>query len=179
MSGIRRLVRSRGGVTALEFARIAPALILLTFGTIEFVLVLFDMHRMGDAARAAARAAAVTPMIAEAARVAEAPVVCSGSGSAASCDGSVENAASFGTILAAAQQSMPTLRGTNLRITYRDSGALAGSVPAGAVVTPAITVELVGVARQSVFLATFLPGVASSYTLPTCSTTVVRASIAL
>jgi hypothetical protein len=55
----------------------------------------------------------------------------------------------------------------------------AGSVPAGAVVTPAITVELVGVTRQSIFLAAFLPGIASSYALPACSTTVVGASIAL
>jgi hypothetical protein len=179
MSATRRLLASCSGVTALEFALIAPVLMLLTFGAIEVVIALFDMHRMGDATRAAARAAAVSPMIPDPARVADGPVVCNGSGSSASCGGSIANGASFSTILAAAQRSMPALTGGNLRLTYRDSGALAGSIPAGAAITPAITVELVGVVRQSFFLATFLPGAASTYTLPGSATTVMGASIPL
>src|SRR3712207_4028950 len=96
ISAIRRL-RCRRGVAALEFGLIAPALILFTFGLIELSLVLFDMHRLGNAARAAARTAAIQLPIGSRATLKTAPVVCTNTGSVACTGGTVTAAGSFAT----------------------------------------------------------------------------------
>ncbi len=60
--GIRRLCRDDSGVAAIEFAFIAPILILLLTGIIQFGAVLFVQHNMGEIARESARRVAVGAM---------------------------------------------------------------------------------------------------------------------
>ena len=60
--GIRRLWHNDSGVAAIEFAFIAPILILLLTGIIQFGAVLFIQHNMGEIARESARRVAVGAM---------------------------------------------------------------------------------------------------------------------
>ena len=53
------MFKSEKGVSAVEFALIAPLLFVLTFGIIEFSLLLFDKAVLTNAAREGARAAIV------------------------------------------------------------------------------------------------------------------------
>jgi hypothetical protein len=53
--------RSQRGAVAVEFALIAPLLILLTFGTIEFSSAYHDRSIAADAARSAARVGSAKP----------------------------------------------------------------------------------------------------------------------
>lgn len=53
------MLKSEKGVSAVEFALIAPLLFVLTFGIIEFSLLLFDKAVVTNASREAARAAIV------------------------------------------------------------------------------------------------------------------------
>lgn len=53
------MLRSESGVSAIEFALIAPLLFVLTFGIIEFGLLLFDKAVLTNASREGARAAII------------------------------------------------------------------------------------------------------------------------
>jgi Flp pilus assembly protein TadG len=53
------MIKSEKGVSAVEFALIAPLLFVLTFGIIEFSILLFDKAVVTNASREAARAAIV------------------------------------------------------------------------------------------------------------------------
>jgi Flp pilus assembly protein TadG len=53
------IIKSEKGVSAVEFALIAPLLFVLTFGIIEFALLLFDKAVVTNASREGARAAIV------------------------------------------------------------------------------------------------------------------------
>ena len=53
------MIRSEKGVSAVEFALIVPLLFVLTFGIIEFALLLFDKAVVTNASREGARAAIV------------------------------------------------------------------------------------------------------------------------
>lgn len=53
------MLKSEKGVSAVEFALIAPLLFVLTFGIIEFGILLFDKAVVTNASREAARAAVV------------------------------------------------------------------------------------------------------------------------
>jgi Flp pilus assembly protein TadG len=52
-------IKSEKGVSAVEFALIAPLLFFLTFGIVEFALLLFDKAVVTNASREGARAAIV------------------------------------------------------------------------------------------------------------------------
>ena len=54
-----RLTGGRGGTTTVEFALVAPLLIFLLFGIIEFGLMVKDVVALNQAAREGSRAAAV------------------------------------------------------------------------------------------------------------------------
>jgi hypothetical protein len=146
----------------LEFALIAPILVLLTFGTIEFAFMLYDLHRYGNAARNAVRMAAIVPPVAALTNLSTTPVVCTGSGGLFCTGGAVKSTASFDQILAAAQAEVPELTAANIRLTYRPSG-IDIVAPVSVTATPAITIELVGLQRQSMFLSQWIasvPGIA-------------------
>jgi Flp pilus assembly protein TadG len=58
-TGDTAMIKSEKGVSAVEFALIAPLLFVLTFGIIEFSLLLFDKAVVTNASREGARAAIV------------------------------------------------------------------------------------------------------------------------
>ena len=53
------MIRSENGVSAVEFALISPLLFVLTFGIVEFGILLFDKAVVTNASREGARAAIV------------------------------------------------------------------------------------------------------------------------
>ena len=53
------MIRSESGVSAVEFALISPLLFVLTFGIVEFGILLFDKAVVTNASREGARAAIV------------------------------------------------------------------------------------------------------------------------
>ena len=55
----KTIIKNQEGAAAVEFALIAPLLILLTFGIIEFGLFLFNKHIITNASREIARAGIV------------------------------------------------------------------------------------------------------------------------
>ena len=57
--GLGRLWRENGGVAAVEFAFVLPVLVILLAGMIQFGLVLFTQHNMGEVTRETARRVAV------------------------------------------------------------------------------------------------------------------------
>jgi len=65
MVGIRTSAARRRGTTTVELAMVAPLLIFLLFGIIEFGLVTRDLIHMNSAASQAARLAAVGAGVAE------------------------------------------------------------------------------------------------------------------
>jgi Flp pilus assembly protein TadG len=58
-TGDTAMIKSEKGVSAVEFALIAPLLFVLTFGIIEFSILLFDKAVVTNASREGARAAIV------------------------------------------------------------------------------------------------------------------------
>ena len=148
-----------------------PALFLLTIGIVEFGLIMFDYHRLGEAARTGVREALIDDPIPVLTNLSGSDITCTGSGaSSVSCSGaSVSSSASFSSVLAAMKGVVPTLQASNLRITYRDSGITDAAVLPD-VITPAVTLEVINYRYTFVFL-TYIPGVPSSITLPSFAST--------
>jgi len=118
---------------------------------IEFSLILFDYHRLGEATRRGARAAIIVDAVGDLEDLATTDIICSGSGSTpanynVSCAGGpTEVAASFQSIVQAMQEIKPDLVGNQIIVTYRDTGVtgVAGSSSPG-LITPLVTVEITG-----------------------------------
>ncbi len=172
---LERLWRCCGAVTAVEFAFLLPILIGFTFGLIELGLILFDYHRLGEAARRGARTAIVDPPVASLANLFGNVIVCQGNATGVSCSGgAVASVGSFTNIVGDMQAIMPDLQAENVRITYRDSG-ITGPPATPGIVTPTVTVEVTDFEHPYLFLDYF-PGVSSSFIFPTFSTSRVGPS---
>jgi Flp pilus assembly protein TadG len=134
---------------AVEFAFLFPIALVFVFGLLEFGLILFDYHRLGEATRRGARMAIIQDIIGTASSIPSSDVVCTGSGStisdySVSCtNGATENAASFQSIVQDMQGIKADLVGNNVIVTYRDSG-VTGGVDSPGIVTPVVTVEITG-----------------------------------
>jgi Flp pilus assembly protein TadG len=173
---ISALSACRRGAAALEFALVAPVLVLLTFGTVEFAFMLYDLHRYGNAARNAARAAAIFPPVASLSNLSTTPVVCTSSGGLSCSGGALINAASFDEIVAAAEAEVPELTAANIRVTYKPSGIVI-TAPTALTSTPAITVELVGLQRRSMFLASWVASVPGIFSYGTFASTTIGSTV--
>lgn len=160
------LARAQAGASAIEFAFVAPILILFTFGILEFALAMGDYLRASEALRAAARIAAIQPAIADLSSLDDTPATCSGGGSV-SCSGfSINNAASFNAILAEAQRILPTITASHLSVTYSSSGVGFSATAGGT--APIVTVQLSNY-EHDLILRNLIPGV-TSITFPDFST---------
>lgn len=53
--GLRRFARDSSGIAAVEFALVAPVLLMLVFGAIEIGRVLYEQQTLEEAARETAR----------------------------------------------------------------------------------------------------------------------------
>jgi Flp pilus assembly protein TadG len=172
-----RLWRRRGGSVAVEFAMLLPILASFGIGLIEGSLILFDYHRLAEAARLGARAAVLNSAVPSLAALSTASATCAGtSGGGVSCTGAaVSSAASFASILADMQDVMPALTAQNVRVLYKDSGISVNATTPG-IITPSITVEIVNYEHTFFFLNS-IPGVPDTLTFPAFSTTRIGASV--
>lgn len=155
---LRTLFRAQAGASAIEFAFVAPVLILFTFGILEFALAMGDYLRASEALRAAARVAAIQPAIADLSGLDGTPATCSNSGSV-SCSGfSVDSASSFSAILSEAQRILPDISASQLSVTYSSSGVGFSTTASGT--APMVTVRLSNY-EHDLILQNLIPGVST------------------
>ncbi|MFQ5534981.1 MAG: TadE/TadG family type IV pilus assembly protein [Sphingomonadales bacterium] len=169
----RKLLRARDGATAVEFAIIAPVVLLLSAGIMEFTILMFDYHRAGEAARRGARIASFQTAIGRLDNLADgATVTCSasGGGGVTCTNGPVVVDQTFFTILAAMREIMPEIEGENLTVSYAPSGIGDITTPGG--IKPRVTVELEGLEHDFILFGGFT-GLPDSLLLPSFSTTVI------
>ncbi len=160
--------RCRRGTAAMEFALILPALLLLTIGSLEVGLIMFDYHRVSEATRRGVRTALISDAIIDLADLAATPITCSGPGSVSCSASTIENSATFDAIVLAMQTVAPRITAANVVVTYSDSGLdITGT---GETITPLITVAVTGLQYDFVALR-FVPGLPTVLSLPGFDTT--------
>jgi len=160
--------RCRRGTTALEFALILPVLLLFTLGALEIGLIMFEYHKMSEATRRGLRTALIEDPIIDFAELTTTPVPCTGSGGV-SCNGvTVDNSATFDTVVAAMRAVSGKISADNVTVIYTDSGLdISGT---GETITPLITVKVSGLTYNFVALR-YLPGLPAQFNLPGFDTT--------
>lgn len=162
----RRWLGDRRGATALEFALVLPLLLGVGFATVDLGMASFERHRLNEAARRAARAATLMPPLIPAAVLTDAGTACTGTtAGGVTCAGGT--AAGFTAILAAARTIAPTVKATELTITYRRSG-IAAALPT-AFRPPIVMVTITPSAATPYGLMGKLPGMPGSATLAASS----------
>ena len=152
------------GEAAVGFAILLPILLALSFAILEFSIATFDFHRAGEAARRAARLAAVGATVTELSALQPGQTVaCTALGGTVSCAGGAGSQAAFDAILGAARAMLPTIGAENLSITYANSGIGDPATPGG--ILPLVTVRLVGVQHQFLLLRA-VPGLGTGFAYP-------------
>ena len=142
-----RFVRDEDGAFIIEFGLTFPVLILLSFGLLEFSLVVFDYQRAAEATRRGVRLAIIQEPIPNTTNLLDdAVITCTAtSDGVVSCTGGSPSAdadALFAALLAEMQKAYPTLDATNIRITFE--GTVVGDAESAGGVFPLVTLELVG-----------------------------------
>ena len=171
----RALWRERRGATAVEFAFLLPILLMLTLGILELSLVLFDYHRLGEAARRGARTAVVDDPVPSLANLTGGTITCQGGGGGVTCvGGAVASVTSFNNIVAAMQGVMPAIGAQNARVIYNDSGVTSADTPG--IVTPTVTVQVIDFGHSYLFLD-YVPGVPSTFIFPPFSSSQMGSSV--
>lgn len=165
---------NRRGVTAIEFALVAPVLIGLTLGLIDFALTMLEFNRASEATRRATRVVQIEERLADISDIESGDIVCTASSAGVvSCTSNSEEDTAdteFATILAEMQDVYPSIAAENVRITYSNSGVGDTGKPGG--VLPLVTIEIINLTHNFT-LIDGLPGVPDSITMPPFSTTVL------
>jgi hypothetical protein len=118
---LRRLLRDREGGALVEFGLILPALLLVSFGAIEFTITMFDYHRLGEAARRGARQAIISAPVAKLETLQAAGTITCTKKSSLSCGSATMQtsaSANFNAILSAVQEIAPGVAAANVTISY-------------------------------------------------------------
>jgi Flp pilus assembly protein TadG len=174
---IRRLIGDRRAAAAVEFAFVAPLLIGFTGAIFEVIFIAYDFNLASEATRRGLRTALVQDPVGAIINVNTTPVVCGKSGSAVSCTGgSPTSSASggFNAVLAGMQAIKTDIAASNVQISYSTSG-LDDPVTAPGVVTPLITVKLIGL-TYSFRLLTLIPGAPTTFQFPAFTSAAVGPS---
>ncbi len=146
---IKGFRRQTGGTVAVEFAFLFPIAAIFTFSLIEFSLIIFDYHQLGESTRSGSRTAILQSPVGDLENLASADVTCTGSGGTpnnynVSCtNGATNSQPAFQAIVQAMQAIKPDIVGNNVIVTYRDTG-VTGGAESPDLITPTITVELTG-----------------------------------
>ena len=165
---LRRIAGDERGDAILSIGILLPLLVALTFGILEFSLVMFDFHRAGEAVRRAARMAAIGTAITDVGGLgAGTSVTCSATGGTVSCSGGTADQAVFDAILASMQEVLPAIGADNVEIEYSHSGIGDATTPGG--ILPLISVRLLGL-EHSFLVLHAVPGIAGSFTYPPFTT---------
>ena len=155
----RRFVRNEDGAFIIEFAITFPVLILLSFGLLEFSLVVFDYQRAAEATRRGVRVAIIqAPIPNTAALLPPEPggapgsyIVCTAPGGVVECTGGSPSAnadALFASMLAEMKEIFPSLTSENVVITFE--GTNVGEEGEVGGVFPLVTLQLVDVAHEMI-----------------------------
>jgi hypothetical protein len=154
---LRRFLNDEDGAFIIEFALAFPILILLSFGLLEFSLIVFDFQRASEATRSGVRHTIISPPIANlAALLVDNVITCSSTGGVVSCIGGipaddpatseVEADVRFAELLTVMQGIYPALTEANVYLEY--AGANVGEVGDYGGLFPMVTLKLVGVERK-------------------------------
>jgi Flp pilus assembly protein TadG len=174
---LRRLLRDRRAATAVEFAFILPLLVGFTGAIFEVIFVAYEFNLASEATRRGLRTALLQEPLGSIATVKTTPVECSKSGVAVSCGGASTSSSSgsnYNSILATMTAIKTDIAASNVRITYSNS-SLDDPVTAPGVVTPLVTVRLVGL-TYNFRLLTLIPGAPTSFQFPAFTSSAVGPS---
>ena len=151
-----RFARDEEGAFLIEFAITFPVLILLSFGLLEFSLVVFDYQRAAEATRRGVRLAIIQEPIPNTTAlnppeegVPATTIVCTAPAGTVACTGgspSAEADALWADLLAEMREVYPTLTDANVIVTFE--GTRVGSPDDIGGVFPLVTVELTGVVHK-------------------------------
>jgi len=148
----RRFVRDEDGAFIIEFGITFPVLILLSFGLLEFSLVVFDYQRAAEATRRGVRLAIIQEPIPNTANLLQDAVIsCTAPSGTVSCTGGSPGAnadALFAALLSEMQKAYPTLTSANIVVTF--SGTNVGSSGDIGGVFPLVTLQLTGVTHNMI-----------------------------
>ena len=149
---LRRFLANEDGAFLIEFAIAFPVLILLSFGLLEFSLVVFDYQRAAEATRAGVRQTILYTPIANTGAIEEGSVItCYKTTETVQCDGGLPNATAdehFQYLLEEMQGIYPTLEAGNLIITYE--GTDVGDADSSGGIFPLVTLHLKGVKHDMI-----------------------------
>ena len=189
---LARLLSSRSGASAVEFALVVPLLLFLLFGVIDGGRWLWEVNRAEKATQMGARFAVVTTPLAPGLvttdyigvggltqgdvipKSAFGQVVCNSGGC---CTGGLTctnpypalgtfDPDVFQRIVDRMALMYPEVEADNVRVTYSGSGLGYAGDPNGMDISPLVTVELTGVQFRPLFLAALV-----GFTMPSFSTT--------
>lgn len=149
---LRRFLADEDGAFIIEFAITFPVLILLSFGLLEFSLVVFDYQRAAEATRRGIRTTILSYTIPNTAALLEnTSIVCKMSSGVVTCVGATpaEFAVDqFNVLLTVMQEVYPTLTEDNIVIRY--DGTDVGAPEDAGGILPLVTLELVGVRHDMI-----------------------------
>ena len=136
----------------VEFGIAFPVLLLLSFGLLEFSLVVFDYQRAAEATRAGVRHTIISAPIANTATILSGSVItCTSADGAVSCAGGSPHTdadAHFQALLDEMQGIYPTLEASNVIVTYE--GTDVGEEDEFGGLFPLVTLELTGVRHDMI-----------------------------
>ena len=149
---IRRFLADEEGAFIVEFAIAFPVLILLSFGLLEFSLVVFDYQRAAEATRRGIRTTILSYTIPNTAALLEdITITCTMSSGVVSCDGGSPSefaADQFNILLGEMQEIYPTLTEDNVVVVYE--GTNIGSADEAGGILPLVTLQLTGVRHDMI-----------------------------
>jgi len=148
----RRFARDEEGAFIIEFGITFPVLILLSFGLLEFSLVVFDYQRAAEATRRGVRLAIIQEPIPNTANLLQdAVITCTAPGGTVQCTGGSPSAnadALWAALLDEMQKAYPTLTNANVVVTFE--GTDVGSSGDIGGVFPLVTLQLTGVRHDMI-----------------------------
>lgn len=149
---VRRFLADESGAFIIEFGIAFPILILLSFGLLEFSLVVFDYQRAAEATRAGVRFTIINPPIAKTATILEGSTIkCYNTTGTVQCEGGSpddEANARWANLMAEMTGIYPTLKDENVIVTY--SGTDVGEEYEYGGLFPLVTLELDGVKHDMI-----------------------------
>ena len=149
---VRRFLADEDGAFLVEFGIAFPVLILLSFGLMEFSLVVFDYQRAAEATRAGVRHTIINDPIANTATILNGSIItCTSTDGTVGCDGGSADDdadASFLALLGEMQGIYPTLEASNLIVTYE--GTDVGEEDEFGGLFPLVTLQLSGVRHNMI-----------------------------
>ena len=146
-------LRDARAVMAVEFAYIAPLLVVFSAGLLELAIIMFDYHTATEATRRGIRTALTNaePVV-SLSDLTSAGITCSGTVNAVQCvGGQLQSASSFDAIVASMKALENLAIGNeNVRVAYSLSGLDAPPEPGDtiAILTPLVTVSVVGLEHE-------------------------------